>query len=102
MTRSNIKLINKMIIGTPIEEVSSKLEFEIKPIIGSYIMNYETVYNAFYNALSNFTSERDVRFTGKTNILKQPEFNNIDKVKEILNIIVKIVVFIYVKIVKKK
>ena len=42
-----VELINKMIIGTPINDVSSKLEFEIKPIIGSYIMNYETEYNAF-------------------------------------------------------
>ena len=60
------ELLNKMLVGTPIDEVPSKLEFEIKPIIRNYIQNYEIVYNAFYNALSNFTSERDVKFTGKT------------------------------------
>ena len=43
------------------------------------------VYNAFYNALSNFTKDRDVRFTGKTNILKQPEFNTVDDVKNIIS-----------------
>ena len=51
----NSELLNKMLVGTPIDEVPSKLEFDIKPIIGNYIQNYEVVYNAFYNALSNFT-----------------------------------------------
>ena len=79
------ELLNKMLVGTPIDEVPSKLEFDIKPIIRNYIQNYEVVYNAFYNALSNFTSERDVRFTGKANILKQPEFSTVDDVKNIIS-----------------
>ena len=79
------ELLNKMLIGTPIDEVPSKLEFDIKPIIRNYIQNYEVVYNAFYNALSNFTSERDVKFTGKANILKQPEFSTVDDVKNIIS-----------------
>ncbi len=78
------ELLNKMLVGTPIDDVPSKLEFEIKPIIRNYIKNYEVVYNAFYNALSNFTSEKDVKFNGKTNILKQPEFNTVDDVKNII------------------
>ncbi|MBR2137675.1 MAG: heat-inducible transcription repressor HrcA [Bacilli bacterium] len=79
------ELLNKMLVGTPIDEVPGKLEFEIKPIIRNYVQNYEVVYNAFYNALSNFTNERDVKFTGKTNILKQPEFNTVDDVKNIIS-----------------
>ena len=79
------ELLNKMLVGTPIDDVPSKLEFEIKPIIKNYIENYEVLYNAFYNALSNFTSERDVKFSGKTNILKQPEFSTVDDVKNIIS-----------------
>ena len=78
-------LLNKMLVGTLIDDVPSKLEFEIKPIIRNYVANYEVVYNAFYNALSNFTSERDVKFSGKTNILKQPEFNTVEDVKNIVS-----------------
>src|SRR5574344_1503856 len=58
------ELLNKMLVGTPIDDVPSKLEFEIKPIIRNYVQNYEVVYNAFYYALSNFTNDRDVRFSG--------------------------------------
>ncbi len=79
------ELLNKMLVGTQISDVPRKLEFEIKPIIRNYIQNYEIVYNAFYNALSNFTSDRDVKFAGKTNILKQPEFNTVDDVKNIIS-----------------
>lgn len=79
------ELLNKMLIGTPINEVSSKLEFEIKPIIGNYVKNYEVLYNAFYEALSNFSEEKSVKFTGKTNILKQPEFDTVDDVKNIIS-----------------
>lgn len=31
------ELLNKMLKGTPINDVSAKLEFEIKPIIGNYV-----------------------------------------------------------------
>ena len=37
-----------MIIGTPIDEVSTKLEYEVKPIIGKYVKQHDVLYNAFY------------------------------------------------------
>ena len=79
------ELLNKMLVGTPIDDVPSKLEYEIKPIIRNYVKNYEMVYNAFYDALTNFTSEKDIRFSGKSNILKQPEFSKVDDVKNIIS-----------------
>lgn len=81
-----VNLINKMIVGTPINEISEKLEYDVKPIIGQYVKQHEVLYNAFYDAFSNFTNKAsDVHFAGKNNFLKQPEFSNIEKVKEILN-----------------
>ena len=80
-----VNLINKMIVGTPINEISEKLEYDVKPIIGQYVKQHEVLYNAFYDAFSNFTNKAsDVHFAGKNNFLKQPEFSNIEKVKEIL------------------
>ena len=83
--RKIVELINKMIVGTPITEVSSKLEFEIKPIISNYIMNYETIYNAFYNAFNNFKADNEVFVRGKNKIIELPEFNEVDKIKKIVN-----------------
>ena len=82
--KKTVSLINNMIIGTPIDEVSAKLEFEVKPIIGNYVKEHERLYNAFYNVFTNFT-EKNVDVVGKKNILKLPEFNSVDKVMDVFD-----------------
>lgn len=82
--KKTVNLINNMIIGTPIDEVGAKLEFEVKPIIGNYVKEHERLYNAFYNVFQGF-SKKDVDIVGSRNILKQPEFKNIDKISTILD-----------------
>lgn len=81
-----VELINKLLVDTPIDEINEKLEYEVKPVISRYVKQYATLYNAFYDAFSEFTSKAsDVHFAGRANMLKQPEFNNIDKVKQLLS-----------------
>lgn len=80
--KKTVGLINNLIVGTPIDEVSQKLEFEVKPIIGQYVEQHEQIYNAFYNVFTDFTSVKgDVNFVGKNKILDQPEFTNSNKMK---------------------
>ena len=81
--KKTVTLINNMIVGTPIDEISSKLEFEVKPIIGRYVKEHERLYNVFYNVFNNFTN-KNVDVMGKSNILKLPEFSSVDKVRDIL------------------
>lgn len=84
--KKTVELINKLIVGTRIDEVSEKLEYEVKPIIGKYVKQHDVLYNAFYDAFSEFTNKAsDVKFVGRNNFLKQPEFSNIEKAKEVLN-----------------
>ncbi len=83
--KQTVELINKLIIGTPIDEVSSKLEFEVKPVIARYVKQHEVLYNAFYTAFSDFTKEANVKVTGAKHILMQPEFDNANKIREIMN-----------------
>jgi len=83
--QKTVELINKLIVGTPIDEIASKLEFEVKPIINQYVNQHEVIYNAFYDVFNDFVSKNDVSFVGKNNILNQPEFSNIDKIKKIFN-----------------
>ena len=81
-----VDLINKLIVGTPISEVSEKLEFEIKPIIAQYVSNHEMIYNAFYTAFSDLKDSNDVTVKGKNRILELEEFsNNASKIRDIIN-----------------
>ena len=78
------EIINKMLVGTPINEVSEKLEFEIKPIIAKQIQNYQAVYNIFYNAFSDFIDNNtNIHVAGRVNLLKEPEYENSEAVKRI-------------------
>lgn len=84
--KKTVGLINNLISGTPIDEVSTKLEFEIKPIIGNYVKQHEQLYNAFYHVFNDFTNPSDVNIVGRNKILEQPEFSsNIDKIKNVFN-----------------
>ena len=83
--KKTVGLINNLISGTPIDEVSKKLEFEIKPIIGNYVRQHEQLYNAFYHVFNDFSSH-DVNVVGRTKMLEQPEFsNNVEKIKNLFN-----------------
>ena len=83
--KKTVGLINNLITGTPIDEVSKKLEYEIKPIIGKYVKQHEQLYNAFYHVFNDFTNQ-EVNVVGRHKILEQPEFStNIEKIKNIYN-----------------
>lgn len=82
--KQTVDLINKLIIGTSIDMVSEVLEYQVKPIIGKYVHQHEVLYNAFYNAFADFANE-SVKVSGRKNILMQPEFNNADKIREIIS-----------------
>lgn len=79
-----VELINKLIVGTPIDEVSERLEYDIKPIIGNYVMHHEILYNAFYAAFNSFKESNDIKTKGKNNILGLPEFDTAEKVRRIV------------------
>ena len=80
-----VDLINKLIIGVPINEVSNVLEYEMKPIINQYIKRHEVLYNAFYSAFSDFAHDTMVKMSGTKNILMYPEFDDTNKMRQILN-----------------
>ncbi len=77
-------IINKFLIGTPINSVSERLEFEIKPMIIKEINQYEAVYNIFYNAFNDFVNNNsNIHVAGKSKILSQPEYQDVNEIKQI-------------------
>lgn len=80
------ELINKMLIGTKISEINSKLEYEVKPIIAKKIRQYQEIMTFFQDAFNDLAVKNsDIFFQGKTNILKQPEYNEPEKIKNIIS-----------------
>ena len=83
--KQTVDLINQLIVGTPIDEVSQKLEFEVKPIMPKFVKQHEIIYNAFYNVFNDFSNNANVKMAGTKNILMQPEFNDTEKIREIIS-----------------
>lgn len=79
------EIINKMLIGTPINEISERLEYEIKPIISKQVNQYETVYNIFYDAFKDFVNSSNVHVSGKAKIFEQPEYSEAKDIKRLVN-----------------
>ena len=63
------EMVNKLLIGTPINKVAEKLELDIKPVIAKKVKDYETVYNIFYDAFNDFLLHN-------TNIGKDSNFDD--------------------------
>jgi len=83
--KQTVDLINKLIIGTSLDDVADVLEFEVKPRIADYVEQHEVLYNAFYNAFNEFTNNHSIYRSGTRNILMQPEFNDADKIRDIIS-----------------
>lgn len=83
--KQTVDLINKFIIGTPIDEVSSKLEFEVKPKIADTIKQQKAIYDALYNVFTDISNESNIRVNKPSNILSEPEFNDADKIRKLLS-----------------
>lgn len=80
------EIINKFLVGTPIDKVSERLELEVKPKIKDVIKRYEEVCSFFQNAFHDFTMDNsDIIFSGKTNILDYKEYEEPNKLKEMIS-----------------
>lgn len=80
------ELINKALIGTPLDKVQERLEMEIKPCIKEVVERYEEIFNFFSTAFNDFSMNKsDVIFSGKTNLLDFKEYNEPDKIKDMIS-----------------
>lgn len=79
------EILNDRLKGTLIEEVMDKLE-SLRPILAKNVERHEMLYHAFVKAFMKFASD-NVYFSGKENMLYQPEFSDLEKLKELMRMI---------------
>lgn len=82
-----IDLLNEMLVDTPISKVSEKLHYEIQHSQIKELLKYrETIVDSFIAAFQKFARSR-YYLTGSSNMLYQPEFNDIQKLREFISTI---------------
>ena len=78
-------IFNDQLKDTPINQVVSKMQ-EIKPLMSAKIVRSEVLFEAFVTAFMKFATEK-VAVSGRSNMLYQPEFSDISKLKQLMKIL---------------
>ncbi|MBE6104166.1 MAG: heat-inducible transcription repressor HrcA [Erysipelotrichaceae bacterium] len=78
-------ILNDRLTGTPINEIVEKMN-EIKPILAYSVKKHEALFNAFMQAFIKFASD-NVYYSGASNMLYQPEFADIEKMRSIMKML---------------
>lgn len=79
-----VRILNEFLVNVPVGDISKKLSFELKSTeLKEYLKYHQTLIEAFMRAFSKFNEEQ--RFvSGQYNLLYEPEFNDINKVRSFI------------------
>lgn len=83
-----VNILNERLVGTPLVELQKKLVQETKMILENHIDRAGDLYTSFKEAIA-ITPEERLYFGGKLNMMNQPEFNDIEKMKTFFDLIEK-------------
>lgn len=83
-----VNIINDRLEGVPIAQLQDVFERKVKPLLQTHLTNYEKAYEYLQ---SIFTSDQPVKLYigGKSNILLQPEFKDLEKIRSFYTMIEK-------------
>ena len=80
-----ITIFNEILYDVPIGQVSEKLHYEISHDKIKDLLNYnKQIIEAFLEAFTRFTQSK-YYLSGQSNMLYQPEFSDMDRVRELMN-----------------
>jgi heat-inducible transcriptional repressor len=81
-----LNILNEKLVGVPIADLHNKIFKEIVIVLRQHIRSYDQAMKLLDGTFQFPISEK-IYFGGKTNMLTQPEFHDIDKVRSLLNMI---------------
>ncbi|MRX71322.1 heat-inducible transcriptional repressor HrcA [Bacillus lacus] len=84
-----VNILNERLIGVPLTDLRDKMFKEVASLLKVHIQNYDFILRALAETLpAEFEgNDEKIFFGGKTNMLNQPEFHDIEKVKQLMTMI---------------
>lgn len=80
-----VNILNTKLIGVPLVRLKSRMHTEVGEELGRYVDKCEMLLGVLDEALTN-QDENRMFLSGTTNMLTQPEFKDVDKVKTLLDL----------------
>ncbi|MBD8069208.1 heat-inducible transcriptional repressor HrcA [Bacillus sp. PS06] len=81
-----VNILNERLVGVPLTELHDKIFKEVASLLSMHIRNYDSLLQAFTGTFNMSAMDR-MYFGGKTNMLSQPEFHDIQKIRSLLMMI---------------
>jgi len=81
-----VNILNARLKDTPLYYLKTALDREIKEVLRKHLSNYQQVM-ALLNDVLAYHPMDQIYFSGKSKILAQPEFKDVDKVMPLLNVL---------------
>ncbi len=80
-----IRILNDILYDVPISQVSQTLQYDLNHEKIKQLMAYnQKIIDAFLDAFTQFTQSK-FYLSGQSNMLYQPEFKDLDRVRELMN-----------------
>ncbi|MFD0048285.1 heat-inducible transcriptional repressor HrcA [Actinomycetes bacterium NPDC127524] len=79
-------ILNERLAGVPLAELKDKIYKEVAVLLRQHIHDYGTIVSSLADTFA-VSEAGKIFFGGKTNMLKQPEFHDIEKVTSLLSMI---------------
>jgi heat-inducible transcriptional repressor len=81
-----VNILNDRLAGVPLEDLNNKIYKEVAMLLRQHIHDYDLMLNTLADSLKMPISEK-LFFAGKTNMLSQPEFHDVTKLRSLLMMI---------------
>ncbi|QIK70264.1 heat-inducible transcription repressor HrcA [Erysipelothrix sp. HDW6C] len=78
-------ILNERLKGTKLGDIVEKME-GLRPILSVKLVQYEVLFEAFVGAFVKF-AQSEVYLSGERNMLYQPEFSNIEKLRQLMGML---------------
>ena len=79
------EILNSRLKDVPIAELAKRME-DLKPDLAAVVQSHDLLFTAFIQAFVKFATE-NVYFSGRDRMLYQPEFEDINKLKNLMTIL---------------
>lgn len=81
-----VNILNERLTGVSLDHLNDKIVKEVAVLLRHHIRHYDSILFNLADSLK-LTHNEKLYFGGKTNMLSQPEFHDIDKVRDLFNFI---------------
>ena len=81
-----VNILNERLVGVPLNDLHRRLEQETLMILKQHVTRYGELFSTFRKAVA-MPHEDKVFYGGKLNILNQPDFHDLHKIRELMDVI---------------